>query len=198
MVSKASERLNIGEKQARVLLRKYRGEFRSSVLGLEKYHNINPKEFYVSVYDSIDISTIEAYPDLDKRISRLANKYTLHLLTNSNLTHAKRVLRKLNLQSLFKNIFSVEFSNFIRKPNAEVYEKVITHLMPQKDEVLNIDDSYLNLDEARKHGFKTGLVSNGISEPPLFWEMHAQVLHEAPDFLDYSAHKINDLIDILL
>jgi putative hydrolase of the HAD superfamily len=198
MVKQTSIELSIDEESARVLLRKYRDEFKSSVLGLQKYHNIDPNIFYLKVYNRLDISPIEKYENFENLISDLSIKCDLYLLTNSNITHAIKVLKALDLFGYFSKIYSVEFSNFIRKPNIEVYQNVIKDLSVDTDKILNIDDSYLNLKIANQLGIKTALVSNGISEPPLFWEMHKKLFHKPPSFLDASEHNINKLIEKLL
>lgn len=197
MVKHTANVLSIEKEEAKVLLRKYREEFKSSVLGLEKFHGVNPTEFYKLVYDDIDISPIEKYDGLQHHLEQLSKVVKLHLLTNSNSTHASRVLKILEVEQYFESVFSVEFANFIRKPNPQAYEIAIRNMNATPSEIINIDDSFLNLKVANEIGLHTILVSNGIAEAPMFWEMHKKVFHEAPNYVNGSFQKINDAIEEL-
>lgn len=197
MVKQTSITLSIEKEEAKKLLRTYREEFKSSVLGLEKYHSINPFEFYQRVYDEIDISPIEQYLGLKGHLEELSKVVKIYLLTNSNQSHVNRVLSMLDIQQYFEKAFSVEFANFIRKPNPVAYEIAVKNMGAIPSEVINIDDSFLNLEVANKIGLYTILVSNGIADPPMFWEMHKKVFHKAPDYVNASFQKVNDAVEAL-
>lgn len=190
--------LSIDENETKLLLGKYRTEFKSVALGLQKYHGIDPVVFFEMVYEDINLSTIVEYENLQFYLEKLANCVTLHLLTNSNSSHAKRVLKMLGLIEYFENLFSVENSYFIRKPESIVYENVIDNLDAEPSEIIAIDDSYLNLKTASNLGLYTILVSNGISDPPLYWEMHEKIYHEAPEFVSGSFQNTTDAIGALI
>jgi putative hydrolase of the HAD superfamily len=190
--------LSIAECEAKVLLRNYRQEFKSTVLGLQKYHNIDPVKFFETVYNDINVETIRKYDGLQDNIELLSKGMSLHLLTNSNRTHANRILKKLGLFQYFTNIFSVENANFIRKPEPIAYLTALKNISAKPNELVTIDDSYLNLVTANNLGISTILVSNGISKPPLFWEMHEKIYHEAPNFVLGSYQNINNAIEALL
>lgn len=197
MVEQTSIELFIDKEESKKLLRLYREEFKSAVLGLKKYHNINPFEFYQKVYEKINISQIEKYCGLKEHIENLSKIVKIYLLSNSNESHVARVLNKLEIYQYFEDLFSVEYANFIRKPNQIAYEIAIENMGANSSEIINIDDSYLNLEVANKIGLHTILVSNGIADPPMFWEMHKKIFHEAPDFVNASFQNIIDAIEAL-
>lgn len=194
MVGHAASVLNISEDEARALLGKYRKEYRSSVLGLKEYHDIDPTDFLHAVYSSLDLSKIQLYDGLSELVESLSAITPLYLLTNSNRSHAQSVLKKLEILQFFTCVFSVEDAGFIRKPNKEAYETLLANLKLDARSVLCFDDSYPNLQVAHDLGMYTAMVSNGISEPPKFWEMHRLEEHDAPDFVDVCDHSITNLL----
>lgn len=189
--------LNCSAEEAIKTIQKYKKEFGTGVLGLEKYHNINPTEFLNEVFKGIDISNIIPYKGLDNLIKKLSSKSELYILSNSNNLHVERVLKHLGLFDYFIKIFTTENFNFQRKPNQVVYEKILKELRISPPKLLNFDDSYLNLEIANDYGIRTILVSNGISEPPLFWEMHKRIFHPPPSFLSHATHDIVSVLKFI-
>ncbi|WP_190238719.1 HAD hydrolase-like protein [Salipaludibacillus neizhouensis] len=194
MVKHAAKTLNIDEESARKTLALYRKEFRSSVLGLQKYHEIDPKIFLESVFNDIDTSSALMYPGLLEELQLLSTKKSLKLLTNSNYSHAEKMVTKFNLTNVFDNIYSVDDWNFIRKPNIEVFDGLVERLNLPSESILIVDDSYLNLEIAHHKGMRTMLVSNQIVEAPYYWEMHKREKHLPQSFIDLAAHNITTLV----
>lgn len=197
MVEHTSLALGIRQSEARNLLQKYREEFRSSVLGLQKYHSIDPEEFLNGVYRDLDRSRIVPYSGLSEAMHTLSRLVPLYLLTNSNRQYATLVVEQLGLTGVLIRMFPVEEANFVRKPNLEPYLTLLGRLGVAPQRVLNVDDSYLNLEVAHGLDLLTVLVSNGIADPPKFWEMHKRVYHDAPDYVDYHTHYIADFMSRL-
>lgn len=91
-------------------------------------------------------------------LRKLKTRYNLYLLSNTNITHIRKVLRRIkmdhgidNFNSYFnKAYYSHEIH--LRKPDKETFEYVLSdsQLIPQ--ETLFIDDKEDNLIHARKLG----------------------------------------------
>ena len=94
----------------------------------------------------------------------LAKKYNLYLLSNTNSIHQKAFLQsftketgKNDFNSFFvKAYYSHEIN--LRKPNEDVFNFVVADAAIKPEETLFIDDSYPNIDAAKKLGFKTHLL----------------------------------------
>jgi glucose-1-phosphatase len=111
-------------------------------------------------------------------LETLAEKYNLYLLSNTNAIHQESFLAsfaeqtgKNDFESFFKKVYySHEVS--LRKPNADIFEFVLkdANIIPQ--ETLFIDDSFPNIDTAKKLGFKTHLLLGGEKIENLVYERY--------------------------
>lgn len=106
-------------------------------------------------------------PEAIEYIVKLKKNYKIFLLSNSNEIHYKvysqELKNKFNFES-YDQLFDKAYFSFkigMRKPDLEIYEKIInTHnLNPSK--TLFIDDSPINIDSAKKLGIKTILLPQG-------------------------------------
>jgi glucose-1-phosphatase len=100
---------------------------------------------------------IESFVFLEK----LSAKYKLYLLSNTNSIHLKH-FKKLFTQQTGKPLLDAYFikawySNKIglRKPNEDIFEFVLKEESLKAAETLFIDDTWMNIDAAKKLGFKT-------------------------------------------
>lgn len=190
--------LNISEDKARELMVRYRNEYGHGVLGLQKEYGVDPKRFLAAVFSGLDRSVIQPYKGLENHIKALSALAPLYLVTNSNTDHAQAVLSALKLKSYFTRIFSIEDLYYRLKPLGTGYENILRRIDVPAQSVLVFDDSYLNLETARKLGMRTVLVSNGLAKRPLFYEMHKMKEHDAPKWVDGSTDHITDFLGSLL
>jgi putative hydrolase of the HAD superfamily len=97
-------------------------------------------------------------------LEQLSNEYNLYLLSNTNEIHIEwvyRDLKKINKYEHFRKLFSkgLYYSHELgfRKPNKEIFEKVLELSQIKPEETLFIEDTPENLIEAEKLGFKCHL-----------------------------------------
>ena len=62
------------------------------------------------------------------------------ILTNSPAFHAERVIKKMDLEGIFKNIFDIISNDFTGKPHASSYNRALDKIGLKCGEVLFIDD----------------------------------------------------------
>ena len=100
-------------------------------------------------------------------LEELAKKYTLYLLSNTNSIHLQafgqiftKATGKASLNDYFTKAY---YSNEVglRKPNEDIFEFVLQDAGIKAEESLFIDDSWNNIDTAKKMGFKTHLLLAG-------------------------------------
>jgi len=105
-------------------------------------------------------------PSLDF-LEELSKKFRLYLLSNTNAIHLeafneifRRETGKASLDAYFTKAY---YSNNIgyRKPNEDVFEFILKDAGIKAGETLFIDDSYNNIETAKKLGFKTHLLLAG-------------------------------------
>lgn len=105
-------------------------------------------------------------PSLDF-LEGLAKKYRLYLLSNTNAIHLeafKQIFTKeTGRPSLDAYFTKAYYSNNIgfRKPNEDVFEFILKDAGIKAEESLFIDDSYNNIEAAKKLGFQTHLLTPG-------------------------------------
>lgn len=191
----AEKRLNLPAREVQKLLHQYRTEYRSSVLGLQERHGIDPQEFYEELYGGLDISTMVPKPKLKEALERLSRKVPLYVFSNSIRSFVLRGLAHLGLKEYITDTFTVEDNNFIRKPHREVYEATIRRLGVPASTICMFDDIPSSLRTAKEVGFITVLVGNGLRESG-FVDLHTNEEHEAaPEWCDYAAQDIAKFIN---
>ncbi len=93
---------------------------------------------------------------------RLKEKYTLHVLSNTNPVHWSMAVdgyfryKGLTVEDFFDKIFlSCELG--VEKPEPEIFEKVVAGIGCQPADILFFDDSEVNCEAARKCGLQAVL-----------------------------------------
>ncbi len=90
-------------------------------------------------------------------VERLAGRYRLACLSNINIPHWRRC-ETLDLPRLFETHY-LSHEMGARKPEPDIYEKVIEGLGAPPGEIIFFDDSQINVDAAQMHGLKAFHVS---------------------------------------
>lgn len=120
----------------------------------ETYHI--DKEALVTAWNSILLDFPKKRFDFLKDLM-LSNKYRLFLLSNTNDLHISWIKKNwgLELYNDFKNCFEQFYLSHeihFRKPNADIYEFVLTKNQLKAHEIFFIDDTKENTDAASKLG----------------------------------------------
>ena len=84
-----SSRLNISEKEAFKIQKKFYKEYGTTLSGLTKHYQVQPNEFLKYVHD-VDLSKLKKCPGLFKEINQLPGRKIIY--TNGDHDYAKKVL----------------------------------------------------------------------------------------------------------
>ncbi|MCP9751240.1 HAD family phosphatase [Ferruginibacter sp. HRS2-29] len=109
-------------------------------------------------------------------LEKLSERYKLFLLSNTNEIHLdafEEILkRQVGLESLDKFFSKAYYSHRVklRKPNRDIFEFVLADAGIKAEETLFIDDSWNNIEAAKKLGFKTHLLLPGEMIENLHYE----------------------------
>ena len=88
---------------------------------------------------------------MDPFLARLRRRYPLYLISNTNAMHFDHIKKKFKILRHFKKTFpSHEVGH--RKPEPEIYEKVLAKIRMRPEETVFIDDVPKFVDGARKVG----------------------------------------------
>ena len=167
--------------------------YENESIGLKKL-GIPIYDFYRDVYEKIDISEIQYNLSLHNAFKVLFDQgnYNMVLITNSSITHADRVLKRLNIYQFFDKIYGFENLNFKRKPNRDVFLHILKETNYNPESISYFDDSMPNLYVAHQLGLNTCLVSNGLRKPPYFYELHFGVEHLKPMFTNDCTYNLTE------
>ena len=152
-----STNLNVSLKKAKFLQKKYFIENGTTLYGLMLNHNINPKEFLNYVHN-IDFSIVKPDNELNDLIKKIPEKKII--FTNANISYVEKILKNLNLENIFDDIYDIERMNYLPKPNLKTYKKLISTYQVDANKAILFDDIPQNLLPAAKLGLKTVHVYN--------------------------------------
>jgi len=164
------EHMHIPAEDVPGLREKYFREYGTTLRGLQAKHKIDTQDFLAYVHDVNLTDYIQPNP---LQQSVLASLPTRNLIfTNSDLNHARRVLRVLQIEEYFTDIVDVTRMDPYCKPNSEAFAlalKVAGESTPSK--CIMIDDLPNTVKAARDLGLYSVLFgapdSNGDSDATL-------------------------------
>jgi len=135
----------------------YYRKYGTSLCGLMNEHGMTPDAFLDYVHD-IDHTVLKPNPELAEALKKLPGRRLIY--TNGSATHAEAVLHNLGLDGVFEAIFDIRASDFIPKPHAMSYEKMIKTLAVDPTQAVFVEDSLKNLPPAAEIGMKTVWLCN--------------------------------------
>jgi putative hydrolase of the HAD superfamily len=173
------ERLGLPEDEIPRLRRSYYETYGTTLRGLQKHHQVDPRDYLEYVHDIPVETYLEPAPQVRKLLLSLPQQRWI--FTNADANHARRVLRALDLDDCFKGIIDVWAMDFACKPEPEAYRKALELAgEPHPRNCVLLDDSPGNLAQARQMGFTTGLVgTNGAHPAAMFTISNLLELPEA-------------------
>jgi HAD superfamily hydrolase (TIGR01509 family) len=101
------------------------------------------------------------YPGTLEMLARIPRSYQRAVLSNSNALHWPRVLNEMGLGPAFDRHFVSHLTGRI-KPDSEAFEHVIDSLRCSSNQVLFLDDNWLNVEAAQRLGMHAIRVRGAI------------------------------------
>ena len=152
-------KFSVNEEEAFNIQKKYFLEYGTTLSGLMKRENIDPDEFLEFVHD-INLEILKPNIELSKIIKNLPGEK--FIFTNGSKKHAENVLKQLEMNGIFDDIFDIKESNFIPKPNINAYLNFIDKTKIEPDVSIMFEDIGRNLEAAKKLGMKTVLIKRNV------------------------------------
>ena len=169
-----SKTLGLTYAEAKERQKRYYREYGTTLRGLMIHDGIAPEDFLHHVHD-IDHSVLEYDHRLDKALARLPGRKLV--FTNGTVPHAEAVLTRLRLMNHFEGVFDIVAADYIPKPNAETYSKMMATLGVDPKRTIFFEDSAHNLEPAAALGMTTVLVRSGPDHAPVAIEPGADLSH---------------------
>jgi putative hydrolase of the HAD superfamily len=157
----------------KALYRKYG----TTLNGLIKVHGADPEPYLNYVHD-IDLSMLAPDPGLAFAIERLPGRRSI--FTNGCARHAARILNRLGLAHLFGDIWDIRTLDFMPKPDARAYDRIVAQAGINPAKAVLFDDIARNL-----------VAAHGLGMTTVWLKSSAPWAHQGPEFPVASARHID-------
>jgi putative hydrolase of the HAD superfamily len=162
--------LGVPYAHARHLQKSYYRQFGTTLAGLMAVHKLDPAEFLAYVHD-IDLSVVPDSPALRRAIAALPGRRLI--FTNGSRRHAERVADKLGVLDLFEDICDIAACDYVPKPSAQAFERMIRRHGIAADRSAMFEDMPMNLSAPHDLGMTTVLVHSSYLDHPVQEQMKA-------------------------
>ncbi len=147
--------LNVTHDEAFRLQKDYYRRYGNSLRGLMEEHGLDPDEF-LEIVHQIDYSPLTPDPALGAAIARLPGRKLI--LTNGTRRHAETVMRKLEIEERFEDVFDIAAAKLEPKPRPQVYDRFLARHKVDPAKAAIFEDLARNLEVPHALGMTTVLV----------------------------------------
>jgi putative hydrolase of the HAD superfamily len=147
--------LSLAQDDAFRLQKDYYRRYGTSMRGLMTEHGMDPDDFLAFVHE-IDHSPLEPNPELGDALERLPGRKLI--LTNGTRAHADAVMRRLDIDRHFDDVFDIVAAELEPKPLAQTYDRFLARHGVEPSRAAMFEDLARNLEVPHKLGMTTVLV----------------------------------------
>jgi putative hydrolase of the HAD superfamily len=137
------------------LQKDYYRRYGTSMRGLMTEHGMDPDEFLAFVHQ-IDHSPLTPNPALGNALEKLPGRKLI--LTNGTRAHADAVLRRLEIDRHFEDVFDIVAGELEPKPLAQTYDRFLARHGVDPARAAMFEDLARNLEVPHRLGMTTVLV----------------------------------------
>lgn len=145
----------LAREAANDLRRSYWESHGTTLSGLMQVHGIDPTPFLQDVHD-ISLANLAPDPALAERINALPGRKIIH--TNGPRHHAERVLEARGLSASFSEIYGIEATGYLPKPDARAFARIAEIARIDPARAAMFEDDPRNLLAPHAMGMRTVLV----------------------------------------
>jgi len=147
--------LKITHDEAFRLQKDYYRRYGTTMRGLMEEHGLHPDEF-LEIVHQIDHSPLTPNPALGAAIAQLGGRKLI--LTNGTRAHADAVLRRLQIENHFDDVFDIRAAELEPKPQPQVYARFLARHDVDPNKAAIFEDLARNLEVPHALGMTTVLV----------------------------------------
>ncbi|HEY2754747.1 MAG TPA: pyrimidine 5'-nucleotidase [Pseudolabrys sp.] len=184
--------LKISKDDAFRLQKDYYKRYGTTMRGLMTEHGLNPDD-YLEYVHQIDHSPLVPNPALGAALERLPGRKLI--LTNGTRKHAENVMKRLEVDHHFEDVFDIAAADLDPKPLPQVYERFLKRHDVDPKKAAMFEDLARNLEVPHRLGMVTVLVVPAGEHKVLRegWELEGR---DAPH-VDYVTENIVGFIERL-
>jgi len=154
------ENLHLPPEQANELRKRYYNQHGTALRGLVvERPDVDPEDYLHYVHDIRLTDYIKPDPALAEMLRSIP--LTKVIFTNATVEHAQNVLNILGITDQFADIIDVRRVEYVSKPNAGAYARLLEILQARGDECILVEDAARNLLPGKGLGMTTILVDSG-------------------------------------
>lgn len=185
--------LKISKDDAFRLQKDYYKRYGTTMRGLMAEHGMHPDD-YLDYVHQIDHSPLTPNPALGDALEKLPGRKLI--LTNGTRKHAENVLKRLDIDRHFEDVFDIAAADLDPKPLPQVYERFLKRHDVDPQKAAMFEDLARNLEVPHRLGMTTVLVVPEGERVVLreAWELEG---HDAPH-VDYVTERLVEFIEMLL
>ena len=147
--------LNIPKDEAFRMQKDYYRRYGTTMRGLMAEHGVDP-DTYLEYVHAIDHSPLVPNPALGEALERLRGRKLI--LTNGTRKHADAVMRRLEVDRHFEDVFDIAAADLDPKPLPQVYERFLKRHHVDPERAAMFEDLARNLETPHALGMTTVLV----------------------------------------
>ncbi|MBS0249372.1 MAG: pyrimidine 5'-nucleotidase [Proteobacteria bacterium] len=150
-----AEFLKVTADEAFRVQKDYYKRYGTTMRGLMTEHGLNP-DHYLDYVHQIDHSPLEPNPALGDALEKLSGRKLI--LTNGTVAHADAVLKRLQIDKHFEDVFDIVAAELEPKPKAITYERFLKRHGVDPMKAAMFEDLSRNLEVPHALGMATVLV----------------------------------------
>src|SRR5512139_2002274 len=150
-----SEFLKVSKDEAFRVQKDYYKRYGTTMRGLMAEHGLDP-DAYLDYVHKIDHSPLEPNPALGDALEKLPGRKLI--LTNGTVAHADAVLKRLEIDKHFEDVFDIVAAELEPKPKAVTYERFLQRHGVDPTKAAMFEDLSRNLEVPHALGMTTVLV----------------------------------------
>ena len=176
-----SSALKVDLAAAHEMQRTYYRTYGTTLRGLMLEHELPPDDFLAYVHE-IDVTVLAPNPRLAAALERIPGRRLV--FTNGSARHAENVLNHLGLAHHFDAIFDIKSADYIPKPAAETYHRMVAQFAIDPKQAVMFEDLAHNLVVPHELGMTTVWVRE---------DGHSFAEGPEPEDLSFIDHTTDDL-----
>lgn len=141
--------------EAYKLQKRYLADYGLTLGGLMEHHGVDPHDYHRTFQD-LPLERLAHDPAMLAALERLPGRRLI--FTNADDVHARRVLGALGLDHLFEDVFHIGLNDYVPKPHASGFERLIALHGVDPRGAAFFEDAERNLAPAADLGMTTVLV----------------------------------------
>ena len=147
--------LKVSKEEAFRVQKDYYKRYGTTMRGLMAEHSMKPDDFLEFVHQ-IDHSPLLPHPELGAAIEQLSGRKLI--LTNGTRKHAEAVMKRLDIDRHFEDVFDIAAADLDPKPHPQVYDRFLHKHGVDPKKAAMFEDLARNLSVPHALGMTTVLV----------------------------------------